>query len=851
MGKQHLALLLIFWASLGLGDVPLTAKEFAVLQEKFNKETNPSVKADEALKLGIEAYSLHDFANTVGYLNQALSFNTKLDDYAQYHLGLVARDNKDWAEAKKRFQSVVMHFPVSILKADAQIELVHIAMSEEKWLEAARVLQQIIENKSTKYFSRRKRRWVRLDGSDKLPSEIAYAQFETSLALKNRPGACALAKKLYVKHASYTILKGWGFGLPPIKTDKGQFPCYVSVEDHKKRFTNLLKSGEYDEILKELGQWEEQIKNKNASGEIAQIEIFRGRVDLALGNIDASVKHLHAAQDIQGRSYNLHLLLAKAYSETENYNAAIEAYLSAYASAGKTKDKTYALFMAAFSSYQNRDYDGASRRFEELIKHWPTSKYAADAKWHLAWIRYLKTDYEGALKDFDLLARGRWRKDPEMVQKLKYWQAMSELRLGNIEASRTHFSDLTASKNGFNYYTTAALARLKSLPAPLPNPMTGPAFIAPPDRPAEPALIAPPGSQPSPSPKKESRKVARAENEAAGTTGDGSGEAEVDKGAADTAEAVDDTADDEKDDKDDKDEKEKEVAEAPADLTEAGVPITTFKDPALAKRFDRVRELIGLGFSEWARREMQLIQSSTRNSEFREMLMVEYKNAGDYYRAKQISDDYFKTKRREKGMEAGRKYWEAAFPQAYEKIVSKWCDAYDVNPSFAWGIMRGESEYRQEVKSQAGAQGLMQMMLNTARKVSKLIPFEQEFKDQYLPMPEVNIRFGIWYIKRIEKTLDTTLKLGKATMVKYPLMAASYNAGPHRALAWLKDFGGLDMDEFIEHIPFKETRHYVKKVLTNYLIYQMLYKKETNPLSWITTPTVKFDGPKPSAESWN
>ena len=62
------------------------------------------------------------------------------------------------------------------------------------------------------------------------------------------------------------------------------------------------------------------------------------------------------------------------------------------------------------------------------------------------------------------------------------------------------------------------------------------------------------------------------------------------------------------------------------------------------------------------------------------------------------------------------------------------------------------------------------------------------------------------YLKRLNKTMGNNL----------PLTIASYNAGPHRVQGWLKDIGGLDLDEFIEHIPYLETRNYVKKVLRNY-----------------------------------
>jgi soluble lytic murein transglycosylase len=84
------------------------------------------------------------------------------------------------------------------------------------------------------------------------------------------------------------------------------------------------------------------------------------------------------------------------------------------------------------------------------------------------------------------------------------------------------------------------------------------------------------------------------------------------------------------------------------------------------------------------------------------------------------------------------------------------------------------------------------------------------------------------------------------------LVAASYNAGPHRVQGWIKEFGQLDMDEFIEHIPYMETRNYVKKVIRNFFVYQTLYEKKANQhLGLADKLVVKYSGPKPSSENWD
>lgn len=83
------------------------------------------------------------------------------------------------------------------------------------------------------------------------------------------------------------------------------------------------------------------------------------------------------------------------------------------------------------------------------------------------------------------------------------------------------------------------------------------------------------------------------------------------------------------------------------------------------------------------------------------------------------------------------------------------------------------------------------------------------------------------------------------------LVAASYNAGPHRVQLWLKSFGSLDMDEFVEHIPFLETRNYVKRVVSNYYIYAQLYGQDKSPLVYLTEPlNLQKSGPLSTKETW-
>jgi soluble lytic murein transglycosylase len=85
-----------------------------------------------------------------------------------------------------------------------------------------------------------------------------------------------------------------------------------------------------------------------------------------------------------------------------------------------------------------------------------------------------------------------------------------------------------------------------------------------------------------------------------------------------------------------------------------------------------------------------------------------------------------------------------------------------------------------------------------------------------------------------------------------PLVAAAYNAGPHRVESWLVNFGQLETDEFVEHIPFLETRNYVKKVVRHHTLYRRLYAKDLTSASFLAKSLgVPIPSRASTRESWD
>ena len=134
-------------------------------------------------------------------------------------------------------------------------------------------------------------------------------------------------------------------------------------------------------------------------------------------------------------------------------------------------------------------------------------------------------------------------------------------------------------------------------------------------------------------------------------------------------------------------------------------------------------------------------------------------------------------------------------------------------------VIRQESNFDSNAISRAGARGLMQLMPATAKVVSRRIR-EPYNKPNLLEDPSYNIRLGDRYLFDLNRRFKSS----------YAMTIAAYNAGPHRVQKWIKRFGDprkaeVDLIDWIERIPFTETRNYVQRVLENIV----LYRKKIDP----------------------
>ncbi|MEH1840794.1 MAG: transglycosylase SLT domain-containing protein [Nostoc sp.] len=159
-------------------------------------------------------------------------------------------------------------------------------------------------------------------------------------------------------------------------------------------------------------------------------------------------------------------------------------------------------------------------------------------------------------------------------------------------------------------------------------------------------------------------------------------------------------------------------------------------------------------------------------------------------------------------------YWQARYPFPYLREIEKWSIERKLNPLLVTALIRQESRFEPKIKSIVNAIGLMQVLPSTAKWIAPQI--KVDIKTINLEDPNDNIMLGTWYLGHTHDQYNNNSLLA----------IASYNAGPGNVSKWLQTQTTQDPDEFVEQIPFDETKNYVRQVFGNYWNYLRLYNPE-------------------------
>jgi soluble lytic murein transglycosylase len=756
----------------------------------------PSEKGILHFGLGMKFFELGDDEKAQANLSEAIRLGFAATEPASLYLGKsFARSGKKEG-AKLEFSKIVQKKPASYLKEEAQLELAKILLEEKKYKEA---------NLALSYLERRAR------SSFSYP-EVLWNLIRINVESGSVAKSCVWVRKLYSRKPNFSKIQHWTLDSSSLTYEKTKLPCPVSQADQKRRLQNLVLTGLSDKAKIELDQYVEKFSKVSKY----QTDLLLSHYYILEGYTVEAFQILAPYYTGFQNNYDYLLLLAKAAVRSGEFQTAVGAYYKAHKLRKNSKSGRFALYQAAFLSYQFQDYDGAGRKFEEFIDIYSKSGLAKDAYWHQAWIRYLKKDYKGALAAFDGLKRFRGMNKQDRVI---YWKAMTFYHLNDNKNAEKLFQVLINPKAP-SFYSIAALQRLKKLNA-----------------------------------RPDARVIASAETAVEETVADKTDEGVVvaaESEAQETEESVDkidEVADSEQEASEDEPTALSSKEEASVEgMIATGVDVlksgdtktaTEFSNSTANRYYFRANDLIRLGYNDLARWELYNTEKSTRNPVELRKLMETYKKIEAYNRISHIASNVFAKDRYKYGMSIAKDLWQAAFPEAYKSAVQPAAKANEVDPHFVWSIMRAESNFKVDAKSPVGALGLMQLMPYTAERVAAQQNVPYNVDD--LILPARNLQFGTAYLAKLYHMFSSQL----------PLAAAGYNAGPHRVKSWVKSFGNLDMDEFIEHIPFVETRNYVKKVTQNYFIYSQLYSSGEPQVAWLSEPlSYKFEGRAPTREEW-
>jgi soluble lytic murein transglycosylase len=235
--------------------------------------------------------------------------------------------------------------------------------------------------------------------------------------------------------------------------------------------------------------------------------------------------------------------------------------------------------------------------------------------------------------------------------------------------------------------------------------------------------------------------------------------------------------------------------------------------PAMQLRLDRAQSLESLGYPEWAEFELQWAAQNESNSFPAAMALAETASRRG---AHDISIRYIK--RFAPGYlsipldAAPEKFWKLAFPLPYRTALEANSRQRGLDPFVVAALIRQESEFNPKAISSAKAYGLTQVLPSTGRMISRRAGVTG-FSPAMLFQPEVNLKLGSYYLKTL---LDQQGGRWEQTL-------ASYNAGKSRADLWSTWANYREPAEFIESVPFTETRNYIQIVLRNAEVYRRLY----------------------------
>jgi soluble lytic murein transglycosylase len=257
--------------------------------------------------------------------------------------------------------------------------------------------------------------------------------------------------------------------------------------------------------------------------------------------------------------------------------------------------------------------------------------------------------------------------------------------------------------------------------------------------------------------------------------------------------------------------REMQIAQAAKNLGTVTVAEET-AGPESDATIRRADELSAVGLDEWALEELERLLTQAPNSPRLNLAKAKVLRAADRNVEALIAlQKSFPDYAQMKPEEMTREQWDVFYPLEHWETILSEARARSLDPARVAAFIRQESVFNPRAESHANAYGLMQLIMETARRTAARVGAPSISSKEQLFEPRLNIKLGTAYLRE---------QLDKYGRVEYA--AAAYNAGPGRADRWKVELPS-EIDEWTEAVPFRETRQYVQGIIRNTLQYQRLY----------------------------
>jgi soluble lytic murein transglycosylase len=600
---------------------------------------------------------------------------------------------------------------------------------------------------------------------------LPYSLFQLAVC-QERNGKFSTAfenyKKLWLKYPQSEYSAQSYNAIAALSDSKKTAAFTPTVEDFYSRGQIFYDLYLYDSALAEYTIILDRAKSKAIDENLHMKTLYRA------GMCYFNVRNYSAAKEYLLSSYkkspsgtfaddNLYFL-GRIDTNLDMDDSAIERYallLEKFPSSNYADD---ALYRTGRIYFFIDDFDNARKYFKRIVNEYPGGDKLPDAYWELGWIEYKLEDFTSAASTFEGMA-GKF-KGALLGEKAMFWKAKSSERLGDKDKALSIYKEIVGART-YSYYTFAAKKYLEEAGQTVELGTINTSVY--PDNPQIGSLLP-----------------------------DVYDELDNSKGtSSSTSETSGSTS---------------ETSSGTSENTTENTNENTGK--IVYSHIDKAKELLLIEFYQSADKEIEASHSQFENDNIGILqLSTLYLKSMDYINSqKVISSNYSKLLNSLKSPYKDYLYY-LIYPYAFPEYIKKYSSEFGVDPLYVLAVMREESRFDPEAGSYVGALGLMQVMPATGKGIANSLGIKN-FTSQMLLDPEISVKMGCFYLSEQLKNFSGNNYYA----------SGAYNGGPGAMSKWISERGDKNIDEFIELIPYDETRNYIRKVMGSYFFYQMLYE---------------------------